>query len=70
MKSTKQNYGTVSVAIHLLSALLIPILIGSVFRSGFSLDPATKAAALRLHLPVAIFVLLLTRAAGLVVAFR
>lgn len=40
--------------------MLILILIGSGFRSGFSLDAATKAAALRLHLPVAIFVLLLT----------
>ena len=60
MKSTTQRFGTVAVLIHWISAILIIVMIGSGFRSGFAEDAATKAAALRIHLPVAILVLLLT----------
>ncbi len=60
MRSTKDHYGRVAVTIHWLSALLIIVLIGSGFRSGFATDPEVKLAALRIHLPVASLVLILT----------
>lgn len=60
MRSTDANYGTVAVAIHWISAVLILVLIVTGFFSGFSEDAATKASALRVHVPVAILVLLLT----------
>ena len=60
MKSTPQGYGTVAVAIHWLSAAAILALLVTGFRSGFSDDPAAKAASLRIHLPVALLVLVLT----------
>lgn len=60
MKSSEQKYGTGAVLIHWMSAILIVVLIGSGFRSGFAEDAVTKAAALRIHVPVAILVLLLT----------
>lgn len=59
-KSSDAGYGTVAATIHWVSAALILILIGSGFRSGFSDDAATKLAILRVHIPVAILVLLLT----------
>lgn len=59
-KSTNAGYGTVAVAIHWASAVLILILIGSGFRSGFTDDTAAKLAILRVHIPVAIIVLVLT----------
>ncbi len=61
-KSTETHYGSVAVRIHWISALLVFVLIGSGFRSGFSEDAASKAAALRVHLPVAGLLLVLTLA--------
>lgn len=60
MKSTNQSYGRFAVSIHWLSAILILVLLGSGFRSDMSLDPATKIMILRVHIPVAILVLVLT----------
>lgn len=60
MKSTHDSYGNTAVAIHWASALLVFVQIGNGFRLGFSEDATSKAAALRIHLPVAILVLLLT----------
>ena len=60
MKSTAERYGSVAVLIHWASAVLIIVLLGSGFRSGFAEDAATKAAALKIHVPVAVLVLLLT----------
>ena len=60
MKSTEKNYGTVGILIHWFSAALILILIGSGFRAGFATDAGIKSAALMVHVPVAILVLVLT----------
>lgn len=60
MKSSDTHYGGVAVLIHWASALLVLVLLASGFRSGFAEDAATKAAALRVHVPVAALVLLLT----------
>lgn len=60
LKSTPNRYGTMAVSIHWLSALLIVVLIASGFRAAGTVDPATKAAILRLHVPIAIAVLALT----------
>lgn len=60
MKSSNHAYGTIAKILHWLSALLILVLIGSGFRSGFATDPEVKLAALSVHLPVAFAVLLLT----------
>lgn len=60
MKSNDTRYGTVAVLIHWISALLILVLLGSGFRSGFVDDTETKAAVLRIHVPVAMLVLILT----------
>ncbi len=59
-KSTSDHYGSVAVTIHWLSAILILVLIGSGFRAGGIEDTATKAAVLRVHVPVGVAVLLLT----------
>ena len=60
LKSSANRYGTVAVVIHWLSALLILALIGSGFRAGQFEDAATKAAILRVHVPIGITILLLT----------
>jgi cytochrome b561 len=60
MKSTANGYGSVAVTIHWLTAGLVAILIVTGFRAGFSTEAAAKVAALRIHLPVAVAVLLLT----------
>jgi cytochrome b561 len=60
LKSTPDHYGTMAVAIHWVSAVLIVILIGSGFRAANTVDPAAKAAILRLHVPIAVAVLALT----------
>lgn len=60
LKSTASRYGAVLVSIHWLSALLIVILIASGFRAAGTVDPAAKAAILRLHVPIAIVTLVLT----------
>ena len=60
LKSTSDQYGTVAVLIHWVSAVLILILIVSGFRAAGTMDPAAKAAILRVHVPIAIGVLALT----------
>ena len=60
--STNNQYGTVAVVIHWLSALLILFLIRSGFRASDIEDPAAKAAILRMHIPIGIAILLLTLA--------
>ena len=60
LKSAPDRYGAVAVTIHWVSVVLILILIGSGFRAAGAVDPAAKAAFLRLHIPIAIAVLTLT----------
>lgn len=60
LKSGPDRYGAVAVSIHWLSAVLILAVLGSGFQAGDAPDPAAKAAFLRVHIPVAITVLLLT----------
>lgn len=59
-KSTADEFGKIGIGLHWISALLIIVLLGSGFRAGFSTDTDVKAAALQVHLPVAILVLVLT----------
>ena len=59
LKSTSDHYGTVAVSIHWLSAILILVLIGSGFRAASTVDPAAKGAILRVHVPIALGVLVL-----------
>lgn len=60
LTSTPSRYGAIPVTIHWLTALLILVAIITGFRAGDSIDPAAKAALLRVHIPVAIVILLLT----------
>jgi cytochrome b561 len=59
LKSTPDQYGTVAVSIHWASVVLILILIGSGFLAANAVNPATKAAILRVHVPIAVGVLAL-----------
>lgn len=60
LKSAPDRYGTMAVSIHWVSVVLILILIGSGFRAANTVDPAAKAAILRLHVPIAVAILALT----------
>lgn len=60
LKSTTERYGAMAVSIHWLSAILVLVLVVLGFRSAGTVDPAAKAALLRLHLPIGIAVLALT----------
>lgn len=60
LKSTSDRYGIVAALIHWVSAVLILILIVSGFRAAGTMDPAAKAAILRVHVPMAVGVLALT----------
>ena len=60
LKSTSDQYGTVAVLIHWVSAVLILVLIVLGFRAAGTMNPAAKAAILRVHVPIAIGVLALT----------
>lgn len=60
LKSTIDRYGAMAVSIHWLSAILVLVLIVLGFRAAGTVDPAAKAAILRLHLPIGIAVLALT----------
>lgn len=60
MKSSPDRYGTVAVTIHWLSAVLILVLLASGFNAAGAMDAAAKARFLRVHIPVAIAILLLT----------
>ncbi len=61
-KSSENQYGSVAVVIHWLTALLILILLGSGFRSEAADDPAAKILFLRIHVPLGLTLLLLTLA--------
>lgn len=50
-RSSVDRYGTVAVAIHWLSALLILTLLVTGLRAGEATDPSAKLEWLRLHLP-------------------
>ncbi|ABE40314.1 cytochrome b [Rhodopseudomonas pseudopalustris] len=60
LKSTPDRYGMVAITIHWVSAALILILLITGFRAAGAEDAAGKAAWLRIHLPVAVLVLMLT----------
>jgi cytochrome b561 len=60
LKSRPDRYGAVAVSIHWLSAILILALLGSGFQAANAMDSAAKAVFLRVHIPVAITVLVLT----------
>jgi cytochrome b561 len=60
MKSTPERYGATVIAMHWLMALAIIVLIATGFRAAHTVDPIAKAAILRVHLPIAIAVLVLT----------
>jgi cytochrome b561 len=60
VKCSKDRYGSVAVSIHWLAALLLLVLIVSGFRAGDMEDLVAKASILRVHIPIAILVLLLT----------
>jgi cytochrome b561 len=60
LSSTSERYGAMVVSAHWLTALLIIVLIATGFRAANTVDPAAKAAILRVHVPVAIAVLALT----------
>lgn len=60
LKSTPDRYGSVAVTIHWLTAILIVVLLSTGFNAADSADSATKAQFLRVHIPVAIIVFLLT----------
>lgn len=60
LKSTTDHYGLVAVSIHWITVILILVLIGLGFRAASMVDPATKAALLQWHVPIAIAVLALT----------
>jgi cytochrome b561 len=60
LKSMPDRYGAVAVSIHWISAILILVLFGSGFQAANAIDPAAKGAFLRVHIPLAIAILLLT----------
>lgn len=60
LKSSTDRYGAVAVSIHWLSAILILVLLGSGFNAAGAADDAAKAQFLRVHIPTAIAVLVLT----------
>ena len=59
-KSSADQFGKIGIGLHWISALLIIVLLGSGFRAGFATETDVKIAALQMHLPVAILVLVLT----------
>lgn len=60
LKSTADHYGSVAVTIHWLTAILIVIVLGTGFNAADRLDDAGKVLLLRVHIPAAVLVLLLT----------
>ncbi|MFC3703635.1 cytochrome b [Devosia honganensis] len=62
MKSRPDQYGSVAVTMHWLSAIAILVLLGSGFGAAMTIDPAIKIMLLQLHVPLAIIVLALTLA--------
>ncbi len=59
-KSSENQYGSVAVAMHWLTALLVLILLGSGLLSEASDDVAAKLLFLRIHVPLGLTLLLLT----------
>ena len=62
MKSTTAKYGTVAVAIHWLSAILIFAMLGSGFRAASTVDAEAKASILTVHATFGVMILVLTLA--------
>ena len=60
LKSTTDRYGGIPITIHWISAILILLLLGSGFQAANAMDPVAKGAFLRVHIPMAIAILLLT----------
>lgn len=60
LTSSPDRYGTVAIWVHWLSAVLILLLLVTGFRAADAPDALAKAALLRVHVPAAIAVLLLT----------
>jgi cytochrome b561 len=60
LKSRSDRYGAVAVSIHWLSAIMILALLASGFRAANAIDAETKVGFLRVHIPIAILILLLT----------
>lgn len=60
LKSTSNNYGSVAVTIHWLSALLIIALLGSGLRATSLIDAAAKQSILSVHVPIGLLILVLT----------
>lgn len=54
------GYSRTAKLVHWASALLILVLLFTGFRAGFSAEETVKVAMLRIHLPVAFLVLILT----------
>jgi cytochrome b561 len=60
LKSTSTRYGSVAIAIHWLTALMIVALFATGLLAAAQVDPAAKLALLRAHIPIGAGVLLLT----------
>ena len=60
LKSTADRYGAIAVTIHWITAILILALLGSGFQAANAVDPVAKGAFLRVHIPLAVAILLLT----------
>lgn len=60
LKSSSARYGSVAIAIHWLTALMIVALFATGLLAAAQVDPAAKVALLRAHIPLGAGVLLLT----------
>ena len=60
MSTPAKGYSKTARVLHWGRAALVAVLLGSGLRAGLSIEPEIKAQALRVHLPVAILVLVLT----------
>src|SRR4051812_48842912 len=60
LKSTNVRYGAAAITIHWIGAVLVLALLGTGFRAANTVDMATKAGILRLHIPLAILLFALT----------
>ncbi|MBB2685820.1 cytochrome b/b6 domain-containing protein [Rhizobium sophoriradicis] len=60
LKSTTDRYGAIAVSMHWLTAIFLLVALVSGFRAGNIVEPVAKVALLRVHIPAAIMVLLLT----------
>lgn len=60
LKSSTDRYGAIAITLHWLTAIIIVLALASCFQAGNAMDTADKVGFLRLHIPAAIIVLLLT----------